>query len=137
MNDFLLRILETDEDFYNGRCTSLVVPTTEGMYGIMANHTNLFAALAVGLVKYTTTDGENHYIAVSGGMIKVENNEVLILADSAETPESIDETRAEDELNEAKAILAGNVDVIATRNAEAMMQRAINRLKIRKRYGIK
>lgn len=135
MKEFMLRILETDEEFYSGKCISIVVPTTEGMYGIMANHTNLFAALTTGVMKYVTADNEVCYASISGGMIKVENNEVLILADSAERPEEIDLNRAHAEQSEAESLLQNKKDEHIYRSAEAMMQRAINRIKLKKRFG--
>lgn len=135
MREFMLRILETDEEFYSGKCISVVVPTTEGMYGIMAGHTNLFAAITTGIMKYTTADNDVCYAAISGGMIKVENNEVLILADSAERPEEIDENRAHAEQSEAERLLENKNDEHIYKSAEAMMQRAINRIKLKKRFG--
>ena len=142
MREFTLHILETDEDVYEGKCISLMVPTIDGMYGVMANHSNLFSALETGIMKYTTPDGEEHYMSISGGMIKVEDNDVLILADSAERPEEIDESRAHAEINEARETMgsaasdSGNTGRDITMvSAEAMMRRAINRLKLKKRYG--
>ena len=73
---------------------SLVIPTTEGMYGIQAMHENLVAAVTIGVVKYTLPDGTRCHAAVSNGIVKVENNEVLILVESAEDPDDIDEERA-------------------------------------------
>ena len=58
MNEFNLHIIEADSDFYNGKCISLVIPTTEGMYGIQANHESMVAAVAIGVVKYTLPDGK-------------------------------------------------------------------------------
>lgn len=135
MNEFSLRILEVDGEFYNGQCVSIVVPTTEGSYGIQANHVNLFSALKTGTIKYTLPDGKVCYAAVSGGMIKVEDNEVLILADSVESPDEIDVKRATQEQIDAQSILNEAGDYRSKITAEAMMQRAINRLKIKKRYG--
>ena len=135
MNEFSLRILEVDGEFYNGQCVSIVVPTTEGSYGIQANHVNLFSALKTGTIKYTLPDGKACYAAVSGGMIKVEDNEVLILADSVESPDEIDVKRATQEQIDAQSILNEAGDYRSKITAEAMMQRAINRLKIKKRYG--
>lgn len=140
MREFTLHILETDEDIYEGKCISLVVPTIEGMYGIQARHSNLFSALETGIMKYTTPDKEEHYLSISGGMIKVEGNDVLILADSVERPEEIDEDRANTEINEAGEALKessgnGEFSDITMMSAEAMMKRAINRLKLKKRYG--
>jgi len=136
MREFMLHILETDEDIYEGKCISLVVPTIEGMYGVQAHHANLFSALETGIMKYTTPDKAEHYLSISGGMIKVENNDVLILADSLERPEEVDEERANAEISEADAAMKDSSDNdITMKSAEAMMKRAINRLKLKKRYG--
>lgn len=139
MREFTLHILETDGTVYDGACVSLVIPTIEGMYGIQANHANLFSALTTGIMKYTTPDNEICYLSISGGMIKVENNDVVIMADSAERPDEVDESRAHEEIAEAKeTISSGSHDEfsdLTMRSAEAMMRRAINRLKLKKRYG--
>lgn len=140
MKEFTLHILETDEDVYEGNCISLVVPTIDGMYGIQAHHYNLFSALETGIMKYTTPDKTEHFLAISGGMIKVEGNDVLILADSVERPEEIDEERAHYEISEAGEYIKKSKDDneygdITMKNAEAMMRRAINRIKLKKRFG--
>ena len=68
--------------FYDGMCKSLVVPTTEGMYGIMANHINVVAAITDGKLKYTDDSDEVHFVMVGDGILKFENNEALILVNS-------------------------------------------------------
>ena len=135
MNEFRLNILEADKEFYSGGCTSLVVPTTDGMLGIQAMHENLVAAVTIGVVKYTLPDGSRRHAAVSNGIVKVENNEVLILVESAEDPDEIDEERAMSEEEEARELLAGRTDRLNYRAAKGMLARAVNRLKIKKRYG--
>ncbi len=135
MNEFNLHIIEADRDFYDGKCVSLVVPTTEGMYGIQAMHENLVAAISIGVIKYTLPDGTRCHAAVSNGMVKVENNNVLVLVESAEDPDDIDEERARLEAEEARDILSGKTDRLNYRAAKGMMARAANRLKIKKRYG--
>ena len=37
---FHLDILAASVPFYRGDCVSLVLPTTDGEYGILANHSN-------------------------------------------------------------------------------------------------
>ena len=135
MNEFNLHIIEADNDFYNGKCVSLVVPTTEGMYGIKAGHENLVAAITIGVIKYTLPDGSRLHAAVSNGMVKVENNEVLILVESAEDPDEIDEERARREEETARETLKGRTDALNYRAAKGIMARAANRLRIKKRYG--
>ncbi len=135
MNEFNLHIIEADDDFFNGKCVSLVVPTTDGMLGIQAMHENLVAAVSIGVVKYTLPDGTRCHAAVSNGMMKIENNEVLILVESCEDPDEIDEVRAKSEEESAKDVLSGKTDRLNYRAAKGMLARAANRLKIKKRYG--
>ena len=135
MNEFSLHIIEADKEFFNGKCVSLVVPTTDGMYGIQAMHENLVAAVDIGVVKYTLPDGTRCHAAVSNGIVKVENNEVLILVESAEDPDEIDAARAEMEEQMAADILSGKTDRLNYRAAKGILARAANRLKIKKRYG--
>ncbi len=135
MNEFNLHIIEADDDFFNGKCVSLVVPTTDGMLGIQAMHENLVAAVSIGVVKYTLPDGTRCHAAVSNGMMKIENNEVLILVESCEDPDEIDEDRAKSEEESAKDVLSGKTDRLNYRAAKGMLARAANRLKIKKRYG--
>ena len=135
MKEFNLHIIEADNDFFNGKCVSLVVPTTDGFFGIQAMHENLIASVAIGVVKYTLPDGTRCHAAVSNGIVKVENNEVLILVESAEDPDEIDEARARDEEEMARDILAGKSDRLNYTAAKGILARAANRLKIKKRYG--
>ena len=135
MNEFNLHIIEADDDFYNGKCVSLVVPTVDGMFGIQAMHENLVAAVSIGVIKFTLPDGTRRHAAVSNGMLKVENGDVLILVESAEDPDEIDEIRAQQEEEAAKDVLAGKTDRLNYRAAKGMLARAANRLKIKKRYG--
>lgn len=45
MNTFRLHILAADRVFFEGECTSLIVPTVHGQYGVQARHSNMIAAL--------------------------------------------------------------------------------------------
>ena len=90
MSSFKVHILAADESFYEGECESLVVPTSNGQYGIWANHANTISAIVPGEMLYRLPGGQEQRAAVSSGMVKIENNEVLVLVDSAERPEEID-----------------------------------------------
>ena len=135
MNEFNLHIIEADNDFFEGKCVSLVIPAMDGMYGIQANHENLVAAVDIGVIKYTLPDGSRCHAAVSNGIVKVEDNNVLVLVESAEDPEDIDEARAREEEAAARDVLGGKADRLNYRAAKGILARAINRLKIKKRYG--
>ena len=102
MNTFTLNVLAAEKPFYDGECVSLIVPTNDGQYGIMASHNNMIAAIVPGVLKFTKPDETVIVAAVSEGLVKVENNSVLILVDTNELPEEIDENRAKRAAEQAK-----------------------------------
>ncbi len=71
------------------------------------------------------------FAAVSSGLVKVENNEVLVLVDSAERPEDIDENRAKRAAAEAKEAMLQKRSIQEYQQAQANLARAINRLRIK------
>ncbi len=100
MNTFHLQILSPDRVFFDGECRSLIMPTGDGMMGVMANHTPFTASIADGEVKFTKPDGEVIICAVMQGMVDVTDNRVRLLCESALAPDEIDaeaERRAAEE----------------------------------------
>ena len=134
MNVFQLSILAADEPFFEGECVSLVVPTTQGQYGILAMHSNMIAAIVPGMLEFTTPDGERKIAAISEGLVKVEDNHVLLLAESTEWPEEIDENRAREAAIQAREAIIRQNSIQDYHLAQAKMARAMNRLRV-KRYN--
>ncbi len=132
MNSFSLLILAAEKSFYDGECISLVIPTTQGLYGIQAMHSNMIAAIVPGMLKYTLPDGTQKVAAVSEGLIKVENNQVMLLVDTCERPEEIDENRAKRSKEEAMEAMLQKKSIQDYHSAQAKMARAINRLRVKK-----
>lgn len=136
MNKFNLVVLAAERTFYEGECISLVIPTIRGQYGIQANHSNTIAAIVPGMMSITTEDGEKLIAAVSEGLAKVENNRVLLLVDTAERPEEIDEKRAKESAEEAREALLQKKSIQDYHAAQAKMARAINRLRVKNTKSI-
>ncbi len=132
MNVFTLIILAAEKPFYQGECVSLVIPTTQGQYGIQANHSNMIAAIVPGMLKFTLPDGTQKVAASSEGLVKVENNQVLLLVDTCERPEEIDENRAMRSKEQAKEAILQKKSIQDYHMAQAKMARAINRLRVKK-----
>lgn len=129
MNPFELTVLEAENPFYEGTCVSLVVPTTDGLYGIQAGHSNMIAAIVPGTMKITVPGGEEIIAAVSEGLVKVESHQVLVLVNTAEHPEEIDINRAKHSAEEAKEAILQKKSIQDYHAAQARMARAISRLK--------
>ena len=132
MNTFDLKILAAEKPLYEGDCISLVIPTIRGQYGIQAMHYNMTSAIVPGLLKLTMPDGSEIIAAVSDGIIKVEDNRVLILVDTAERPEEIDENRAKRAAAAAQEAILQKKSIQDYHAAQAKMARAINRLRVKK-----
>ena len=57
------------------------VPVVDGQSGILAGHSNLITAVVPGELTYTVPGEEPLTVACAGGLMKVEDNDVLILVD--------------------------------------------------------
>ncbi len=130
-NLFQVSILASDHVFYIGPCESLIVPTVEGFYGIKAHHTNMVSEIVQGKMTYRLPGEENRIAAVSSGIVKVEANEVLVLVNTIERPEEIDENRAKREAEEAREQILQKRSIQEYRSAQAHLARAVNRLKVK------
>ncbi len=132
MNTFELHILAAERSFYEGPCESLILPTTEGMYGIQANHLNMVAGVVPGEITYRVPGENDQHAACSRGMVKVEDNVVTVLVDTAERPEEIDVNRAQRAADEAKEELLKKRSRQEYMKAQMELARATSRLKVSK-----
>lgn len=131
MNTFHLRILSAEEPMYDGPCESLQFPCSDGQYGIQAKHTPMLAAMIPGLLSYRAPGQEMRGLSVSTGMVKVDSEGVLVLADAAELPEDIDENRARRDVEEAERKLREQRSRNAYLAANAELARALSRLHLK------
>ena len=132
---FPLHVLAADKPFYEGDCESLVVPTLDGEYGVLAGHCNTICAIVPGELTFRTSDGETHAAAVAAGIMKIENGEALVLVDSALRPEDIDAERQRRKADEAKEALLQRRSIEEHHAAQARLARALARLNVKRKYG--
>lgn len=129
-------IVTPDGSVYDKKnATMIVLKTTGGDIGVMANHVPVVAGLKIDAVKVKFEDGEDQ-VAVNGGFVEFSNNLATIVADSAELPEDIDvqraqsaKERAEEHIAHAKEV--SDKDELA--RAEVALRRALNRLSLTKK----
>lgn len=135
MKAFDLHVLTMNKPFFEGKCVSLVVPINSGQYGILADHCNWVSVVVPGEMKLAVEDDDGGRsvitAAVAGGIVKVEDNSVLVLVDTAERPEEIDENRARRAVEMAKEQTAKQTATSEYYAAQARLARAVNRLKVR------
>ncbi len=134
MTPFHARILASDTSFFDGACEFMVVPCTDGAMGILAHHSNMIAAVVPGELRFQPADGPLRTAAVSSGLVKIEEGEVLLLVDTAERPEDIDANRAKRAADAAKEELLQKHSIQEYRSAQANLARAISRLQVKKHW---
>lgn len=128
MNTFNLSILAADKSFYCGECEYISLPTLNGEIGILANHCNLIAAITAGVLKYRVA-GNEVVASVSEGIVKVENGEVLVLVDTIEKAEDIDEALARRRIEELNEELQQKQSIRDYYVSKAKLARSLARLK--------
>ena len=133
MSSFTVHILAADKVLYEGDCESLIIPTPWGQYGILAHHCKAICAIVSGRLTYKLPGGEVKYAAVSDGLVKIENNDVLVLVDTAERPEEIDVKRARLIADEAKEAMLQKRSIREYKEAEAAFARAVSRMDVHKK----
>lgn len=114
---------------------SLTLPTSLGEITILPGHVPLVANLAPGEIRYRH-QGKQDFFAVSGGVLEVKkNNEVIVLADTAEFGHEIDVQRAEEARERAKRVMIEGVkDEESFAAAAAMLEKNLTRLRIAKKH---
>lgn len=128
---FEVEIVAADRRLYSGQAESLVIPGTDGYFGVLSGHAPLVSALAVGELIIKPPGKPAMLMAVAGGFAEVLPDHVVILADAAELAEEIDIERARQARERAEERLrergGGEMDID---RAQAALMRAINRLRV-------
>ena len=134
MTPFHARILASDSSFFDGSCEFMTIPCTDGAMGILAHHSNMIAAVVPGELRFQPADEPLRTAAVSSGLVKIEEGEVLLLVDTAERPEDIDANRARRAADAAKEELLQKYSIQEYGRAQANLARAISRLRVKERW---
>jgi F-type H+-transporting ATPase subunit epsilon len=77
-----VEIITPETTIFTGSDISLVqLPGLDGSFEILNNHAPLIAALRKGKVKLLNQDKTTTFFDISGGMVEVTKNKILILAE--------------------------------------------------------
>ena len=131
MKTFPLRVLAPERTFFDGACTSLTVPSIDGMYGLMAQHEDIVLAVVPGKLALRDADGVEQIAAVSEGVLKMEHGEALVLVDTIERPEEIDRNRAQRTADAAREAMLQKMSRREYLQTQAQLARTIIRLRVK------
>ena len=135
-----LEIITAERKVYDDDVELVAAPGSDGELGILSNHAPLMSTLQPGEL-VIRKEGEDTYLAVSGGFIEVLDDKVTVLADAAEKSDEIDEERAQTAMQRARDSMANGESDIELEQFAVAMRRAQIRLNVvrrrRNRTGIR
>jgi F-type H+-transporting ATPase subunit epsilon len=102
---FDVALVTPDGAVFDGEAEMVVVPGAAGDIGVLARHAPLVATLRAGSTRVHLNPNEVLEFATGPGFFKVETDRALALVDDAVSVQEIDEARARDQLDAAKAEL--------------------------------
>ena len=133
-----LTIVTPQGQAYHGTVKSVLLPGSEGDFGVLERHERFLSPLRIGAVEIVEEGGHTRHAAIADGFADVSAESVAVLVESCELAEGIDEARAELAHQRAQQGLAQlERDDGAERRAafEAAIERAKNRIAVSQRAG--
>jgi F-type H+-transporting ATPase subunit epsilon len=80
-----LEIITPDEKVFEGEVDSATFPGSEGSFQVLNDHAAMISSLSEGYLKYLRMVEKKNVetqIGISGGVVEILNNKVLVLAES-------------------------------------------------------
>lgn len=137
MNETMLfKIVTPYGIIYESDVQRVTVPTTTGEITVLPNHAPLVSTLAPGEI-IVHKDGTPVSLAVSTGILEIRpENQMYILADTAERAEHIDIARAEEARKRAEELLRQEHDVanVDFARIQSTIERELARISVGNKY---
>ena len=77
-----IEIITPDKKVYEGDIKSVRVPGKKGSFQVLKDHAPIISTLESGQVIMVDLDGKETILEISGGVIEVKTNKIILLADS-------------------------------------------------------
>ncbi len=126
-----LEIVTPDRRVVSDAVDEVVLPGSEGYFGVLPGHAPMLTSLGVGEGWYRS-GGKKAYLAVAGGFCEVLRDRVSVLAENCERAEEIDSARAEQDRRRWEDALKHDfTSDLEFRRAEVRLKKAIARISVR------
>lgn len=134
MATFNLKLVTSHKILLNKEADFVMLRTTEGDMGILANHSPFVAELEIGELK-VRAEGKEEFYYVSGGFLEIsKSNVVTILADEAMLAKDIDLEKARKEAELAQAKLQKQAEDKEILLTERALQEALTKVKLAEKH---
>lgn len=132
-----LEIVTPEKVVFKEEIDELIVPTVNGEIAILPNHVNLLTQIDAGEMVIKVKKKEQ-VLAITGGFLQIQNNNITVLSDFAIRSEEIDAKQALEAQKRAEEMLKKSKEDMSERDfaqVQADMRKAILELKVaRKRH---
>src|ERR671937_807298 len=102
---FDVSLVTPDGPAFEGDAQMVIVPGAAGEIGVLARHAPLIATLKAGSTRVHVSHGEGQEFATGPGFFQVREDRAIALVDDAVRASEIDDVRAREQLDAAKAEL--------------------------------
>jgi F-type H+-transporting ATPase subunit epsilon len=116
-------LVSPERELFNGRVDHVVVPGSEGEFGVMPNHAPVMSVIKPGALK-VIDDGAERRIFVNGGFADVTPEGLTVLAEEAVDLADVDAAQVEQDLKNAQDDLRD----ASSEERRTAAQRAVTRL---------
>lgn len=76
-----LEIITPEKKVYEGEILSVQLPGTEGSFQILNNHSPIVSTLKKGSLVLVDSNNESQAIELAGGVVEVNSNHIIVLAE--------------------------------------------------------
>ena len=83
MDKLHLEIVTPQGQIFNDDVSSVVLPGSEGEFGVLPNHASLISLLKAGIIDIDDKHKKHDVVAINWGYAKIDEGKVVILADGA------------------------------------------------------
>lgn len=125
MSFLKLKIITPKRVVVEEEIKSITAPSAEGEITVLPKHTNLFTLLVEGIIKIIKKDDEEDYLAIGGGYLETDGEEVTVLVSRAYRQDEINEKQINEAINEAKKLLSQAKSEADRQQATALLRRSI------------
>lgn len=124
-----LEVITPEKVIYESEADEIVAPTVNGQIGILPNHIGLLTKIIPG--ELIIRKGNNQYLlAITGGFLEVNNNNVSILADYAIKAEDVEIARAQEAQKRAEKLMQEKTTDKDFKVAQAELIKAVLELRV-------
>ncbi len=88
-----VHVVSAEAEIYSGLANMVIAPAVLGDVGVLPGHTPMLTQLRPGELRIFLGDEQAQHVYVSGGMLEIQPDEVLVLADTVVRAAELDEAR--------------------------------------------